>query len=98
MKKLLLLLLLSACVTRQQVEAELWMNDGIPKYICDQKPELYNFGIYRVVPCRPEVLDCQHGEPSYQEYLPYCSNRIKEFMSADRRNVIDWLAQLTRPR
>lgn len=83
--KFLILFLLCACVTQQEVRGQLYLNDGLPKELCDAHPELKEYGVYRVV-------------EDHEEMLPYCSNRIKEFLSADRVYVEEWLRRATRPR
>lgn len=40
-------LLLTSCLSRQDVEAEIWLNSGLPPDICAQNPDLSKFGIYR---------------------------------------------------
>jgi hypothetical protein len=96
-KLFIILLALTACVTRPQVEAELYQNDGIPAAVCDQNPILKGYGVYRVVPCpNLQVHGCENGETGYQEVIPYCSQRIKTMLSADQVRVVEWLNQLTK--
>ena len=95
---LLLGVLVQACVTRQQVESEIYMNDGLPLELCERVPELRQYGIYRVVKCVDSRPECSHGEEFYDELLPYCSLRIKEFLSADRVQVEKWLNEISKPK
>lgn len=96
---LALILCLSACVSEQQVRGQLRQNDGLPTDLCSRYPEIKVYGIYRVVKCpNKETHGCEQGQESYEELLPYCSERIKRFLSADRDQVAEWLKQATRPR
>jgi hypothetical protein len=93
------LLLLSACVSEQAIRGELYMNDGLPADICARYPEIRVYGAYRVVKCpNKKIRGCEQGQPDYEEVLPYCSQRIRTFLSADRIQVEAWIKQATRPR
>jgi hypothetical protein len=39
--------LLLGCPSRKEVEAEVWLQSGIPAEICEREPELKKVGIYR---------------------------------------------------
>lgn len=43
------MVLLSGCPSRQEVNAELWLNTGISAEECAKNPELQKFGIYRLL-------------------------------------------------
>lgn len=95
---LLSVLFLSNCVTRSQVEGELFFLDQLPSSACAQNPELRTIGIYRVLKCPNQtVAGCEQGEESYIEGISYCSVRMKEFLSASKVNVESWLKQLSKP-
>jgi hypothetical protein len=97
--RLLYLLLLTACVSEQQIRGELYINDGIPTHLCTAFPLIKQYGIYRVVKCpNKTIVGCKNGEKEYEEVIPYCSNRIKKFNSADMIQVNEWIKQATRPR
>lgn len=86
-------------MTRKEIEGELWLNDAIPADVCAQNPSIQAYGVYRVVKCTSvQVHGCEHGEPFYEELLPYCSARVKSMLSADRDKVEGWLEQLSRPK
>lgn len=85
MKNIIFLLLFTACVSEKEIRGQLYINEGIPKELCDKYPEIKEFGVYRVI------------SETEEELLPYCSNRIKKFLSADRVYVEEWLKQATRP-
>lgn len=96
--RIFLLLLLGACVSESAVRGKLYMHDGIPAQYCAEMPALRELGIYRVVKCpNTKIRGCENGEPDYEEILPYCSERIKKFLSADRVDVDEWLRKATRP-
>jgi len=93
------LFFLCACVSEQQVRGQLYQNDGLDAEFCSAHPEIQMKGIYRVVKCpNITVRGCENGEPDYEEVLPYCSIRIKDFLSADRVFIEQWLKQATRPK
>ena len=99
--RILLLALLSACtLTRGQVEqirGELWQNDGLAPEVCARNPELWYEGIYRVVKCPNRQIDgCRNGEDTYEEFISYCSKRIKTMITADRIRVEEWLRRASR--
>jgi hypothetical protein len=82
----LFLLLLSACVSQQEVRGKLYQLDRIPADLCEKFPELKEFGAYRVI------------SETEEELLPFCSERIKQFLAADRVYVEAWLKQIRKPR
>ena len=104
MKNMILVLLISvfavSCTTREEVEADIWLNDKLPARICGPEGELWNYGVYRKVECKykPEHKYCQNGEKYFQEFIPYCSNRMKSFLSMDKVDANRWLEKLTRPK
>jgi hypothetical protein len=100
MKHLLILLLLCSCVSREEVSADIWVNETIPKELCDERPGLWNYGISRVVLCknRPASEFCQHGETSFEEFIPYCDQAMSSYLSMYREDVAKWLEKLTRPK
>lgn len=100
MKRILPLLLLTACVTRQQVEGNLWNMDRLPENVCKQYPFLQQYGAFRVVSCKGQesLPECQGGVPSYEEVISVCTDRFSRMLSADGVVVEKWLRQLGRPR
>jgi hypothetical protein len=99
MKKLGLVLFLSACVSQQEVRGNLWQHDKVPAEVCEKAPELKVLGIYRVVKCpNVQVHGCENGEESYEEVISFCASRIEDFLSADKVYVEDWLKKATRPK
>lgn len=97
MRNLLFLLILAGCqLSREQIEGELWNHDQLPAELCTEA--LQEFGIFRRLPCKPEIEECAGGKQTYVEYIPYCAPRIKEFLAADRVYVSEWLSKLKRPK
>lgn len=91
---------LVGCVTQQQVQADIWMNDSIPASVCAKDPQLQRYGMYRVVACssKPTVAPCQHGEKQFEEYRSYCSTQTKNYLSMLNSDAEKWLSQLTIPK
>lgn len=42
-----ILLLATGCVTRGEIEAAVWLNNGVPQDVCDREPVLKDHGFYR---------------------------------------------------
>jgi len=98
--RFILLLLLSACVTRQEIEGQLWSFDQIPQEICLAYPQLQREGVYRVVSCKEfyNERQCSGGQKDYELAIPYCSSRIKRMRAAEDVYVQQWLNKLGRPK
>lgn len=94
------LVILGACVTRQEVQGDIFKNDGIPASICSKYPEVKKYGIYRVVLCssKPSSPQCQHGEVKFEEFRPYCSSSIKEYLGVWIPDAERWLGDITVPK
>lgn len=92
--------LIQGCVTQQQVQADIYQNDGIPSSVCAKYPEVKKYGMFRVVACSssPSSTQCQHGEKSFEQYRPYCSPQTKNYLSMSEADVEKWLSQLTTPK
>lgn len=84
--KYLFLFLLCSCVSQSEVRGKLYQMDRIPVDLCEKYPELKEFGIYRVI------------SDTDEELLPFCSERIKQFLAADRVFVESWINQIRKPR
>ena len=82
----LFLLLLCSCVSQQEVRGRLYQMDRIPVDLCDRYPELKEYGIYRVI------------SDTEEELLPFCSERIKQFLAADRVYVEAWIKEIRKPK
>lgn len=44
---LLLMVAVSGCPSRKEVDAELWLNTGLSPELCAKEPELQKYGLYR---------------------------------------------------
>lgn len=100
LSSILLLLFFAGCVTRKQVEGQLWFHDQLPSSLCKQYPFLGQYGISRVLSCKefPDKDRCSEGEEDYEIVLPYCSKRITEFNAAEIKYVKEWLKALGKPK
>lgn len=83
---LLIALFLSACVSRPKVTADIYQHETISFEMCEANPELINFGIYRVI-----------GEDD-EEFIPYCSPEITDYLAIHQRQAEPILRDATRPR
>lgn len=63
---LIVLPILTSCVTRGQVRAEVWMQSGIPIELCHEQPDLMMYGIYRKL------------DSGQYEFISYCSETADE--------------------
>lgn len=76
------------CVTRAEVDALAWLNNGLPKEICDREPELANYGLFRRLnDGKFEFLSyCQFGENGKNLVMDYTA-----FSNADLEKLLDEL-------
>ncbi len=97
---LLSILILGSCVSRQDVEGNIWQMDRLPAALCSQYPFLKQYGAFRVVSCKGQEsrAECQGNVPSYEEVISICTNRFSNMLAADRVQVEEWLKALGRPR
>jgi len=100
LSSMLLILLLTGCVSRQQVEGQLWSFDQLPVNLCSDHPELRNKGVYRIVNCKEfyNERECSNGQKDYELAIPYCSSRIKRMRAAEDVYVQQWLNKLGKPK
>lgn len=98
--KYLLLMFLMGCVTREQVQADIYLNSGIPADLCAKYPELKRFGMYRIVTCssKPDSTACQHGEKTFRQTRPYCAGSTPEYLSMWQQDVEKYLGELNKPK
>lgn len=108
----LALLSLSSCVSREEVEADIWKNESIPAEICEREPELKKLGIFRVVECRnvpdhprcqpcptdPVDPNCQGTPDSFEEFISYCHWVMDSYLSMHEDDALKWLEKLTKPK
>lgn len=95
-----MLFLLSACVSRQDVEGQLFFMDKIPSQICVDNPQLKRLGVTRKVSCKDfyNADECSNGELTYIVGVSYCSDRIQRFKAAEDHVIEAWLKKLGRPK
>jgi len=93
---------LFSCVTRVDVEADVWQTERIPQSLCDQVREINDFGIFRVVKCAlvPKHPRCAVENPpvEFEEFIPYCSPTADKHVSMHEDDFNKWMDILTKPR
>jgi hypothetical protein len=75
-------LMLSSCVTRQEINAVIFLHEQIPETICDHEPELKKLGVYRIMDCTQNLIDlgiCKPGQQRVRERISYCKPGIKNY-------------------
>jgi hypothetical protein len=94
------LFVLTACISRQEVQGNIWNMDRLPQSLCNQYPFLKQYGAFRVISCKglESKPECQGGVDSFDEVVPFCSNRFENMLGADRVVVEAWLKKLGRPK
>jgi hypothetical protein len=72
------------------VDAVLFLHEQIPKSICDQKPELWELGVYRILTCTPNLIDLGYCEPDQArvlERISYCKPGILKYFSIKDKDL-----------
>lgn len=90
MERLVVLLILSSCISRQEIEAVMWPHDKVPSAICAREPQLENIGIYRKVTCTRELVDvgiCAPGQATKTEFVSVCQPEIKQYLSIEKSEL-----------
>ncbi len=84
-------LILSGCITRQEIKSEIWMQSGLPPALCAAHPEIARSGIYRrlnddvclrahkKIPCYEVVSYCR---PEIAHYYSILDSRLEEILDA----------------
>jgi hypothetical protein len=88
------LLLLSACVSRQEINAVLFKHEQIPEEICAQNPELKKIGITRTFNCNAELVEagiCAPNQQRVRERIGYCKPQIKSYFGILDRDLEELL-------
>lgn len=65
----LLLPALSGCVSRAEIKAEIWLQSGLPKDLCERYPDIAKSGLYRKL------------NSGKYEFLSYCKPQVKKYVS-----------------
>jgi hypothetical protein len=81
----LTLLLLTSCISREEVEAEAWLQSGLPANICKEHPELGRYGLYRIL---------NSGQTEFQSYCAQIPNT--DGTAGTHNAVADYTAFLTK--
>lgn len=88
---LLMGLLLTACPTRKEVDAEIWQNSGLPVDLCAKTPDLAKYGIYRKLDsgkyefisyCTQVPDDTGKQVTAVQLYISVNAKKFKSFLDA----------------
>ncbi len=70
------LLFLGSCVTRNRINAYLWLNNSpVPQEICDREPALKEYGIYRRL-----------NDGNF-EFISVCDIRMKNFLAMHKDDL-----------
>lgn len=74
-------LVVSGCISRSEIQATVWLNNApIPPALCDQSPELKNYGFYRRL------------NTGKIEFVSFCSPLANRWISAfddDFNRILD---------
>jgi len=82
MMALLLLTGLQACKgapTRAQVDAEAWLNSGLPADLCNRFPEIKGYGLYRKLN-NGKYEFISYCIPQARNYTAFRSDKLKNFL------------------
>lgn len=88
--KWLPLVFLFACVSREEINAALFLHEQIPEDVCEARPELKRIGIKRTVKCTPELVDigaCKPDQDTVREFLSYCKPQITRYYGVNEKEL-----------
>jgi hypothetical protein len=99
MRIIFFIFFLGGCTTREQVQADIFKLERVPESICNQSPQLWDYGIFRVVLCKnkPEAIPCKDGAETFEEFIPYCDKASQDYLGMHQDDANKWLSKLTRP-
>lgn len=86
---LVVLSMLTGCITRGEVRAALWLNDGMAPELCEKYPELQKRGFYRVL------------KDGREEFLSYChpeALKMSSIHQQDLERLLDHLRPDPKPK
>lgn len=75
-------LIVTGCITRGQIDASAWLNNGLPAELCQSDPRLMDYGFYR-------KLNTGHFE-----FIPFCDPlalHMTAFHDQDLEKILDGL-------
>ena len=84
---LLLTPLLQACPKRQEIEAEIWINSGIPAQHCT--PEVAKRGIYRRL--NDDACREKGKPPGCAEFISYCTPEVTNYIAFNKDKLRELL-------
>lgn len=67
--RLFALLVLTSCLTREEIDAALWNSDRIPVEYCEKYPEIKEYGFYRKL------------NDGNEEFVSFCSDNAKTYFA-----------------
>lgn len=91
---LMTLTILSGCISKQEINAALFVHEQIPEAICAQNPELNKVGVYRIFKCNEAYVEagiCKPGQVNVRERMSYCKPAIKTHFSVKDSELRDIL-------
>jgi hypothetical protein len=71
-----------ACITRQEVRAYTWLNNGLPADLCEREPRLQDHGFYRRL------------NDGRLEFISFCQPNAKDWIGIHRQDFEDVLDKL----
>lgn len=77
--QVLAILLLAGCVTRSEIKAALWLNNGMDAGLCAREPALRNYGFYRRL------------NDGKLEFISYCNPVAREFFAIHKKDLEELL-------
>lgn len=89
---------LQGCVTRGEIQAAIWMNNGLDPKLCgpskaeSKYPELWDYGFYR----RLDEINPKTGKPKI-EFMPFCNPETRNYFGM-HRNDFNRLMNATLPK
>jgi hypothetical protein len=90
MARLIVLILLSSCISRRDIDAVLWSHDRVPSSVCAREPKLEDLGIARKVNCTEELVEigiCRPGQITKTEFISVCQPEIKNYLSIEKKEL-----------
>lgn len=76
---LLSVTILQGCLSRKEVNAELWMESGLPADLCTRFPELMEFGHFRKL------------NSGKYEVVPYCDPNARDYSAIRNKKLNEWM-------
>jgi hypothetical protein len=89
---------LNSCSTvnapKKDTPINIWLQEGLPREVCEKNPELMNYGVFRVVGCDDQKDPlCNADIKAYEEFVSYCSEQITSYLTIYEDELYDLLKQ-----